>query len=71
GYMINGIRISQGSLEELSGDMEDCAEDKLITENEYKKFEELYQSAMYLSSRYIQTMSKAENKEKWKTMGKE
>ncbi|OGX49129.1 MAG: hypothetical protein A2306_10295 [Omnitrophica WOR_2 bacterium RIFOXYB2_FULL_38_16] len=71
GHMINGIRISQGSLEELSGDMEDCAEDKLITENEYKKFEELYQSAMYLSSRYIQTMSKSENKEKWKTMGKE
>lgn len=71
GHMINGIRISQGSLEELSGDMEDCLEDKIIAENEYKKFEELFQSAMYLSSRYIQSMSRSENKENWKTVGKE
>ena len=71
GVFINSIRISQGSLEELSGDMEDCLEDRLITTKEFQKFSELYQSASYMSTQYIKSMSKAENREKWRTPGKQ
>ncbi|HOW36372.1 MAG TPA: four helix bundle protein [Candidatus Omnitrophota bacterium] len=71
GEFIHSIRISKGSLEELSGDMEDCLEDKLITASEYKKFFELYQSASYMSTQYIKAMSQSSNKGKWKVMGKD
>ena len=67
---IRSIRISQGSLEELSGDMEDCLEDKLISNFELERFKKLYQSAGYLSSQYIKSMSRDSNKGKWKTPGK-
>ena len=70
GVFINSIRISQGSLEELSGDMEDCLEDKLITVAEFAEFDELFQSARYMSMQYIQSMSKSAHKGKWKVPGK-
>lgn len=70
GIFINSIRISQGSLEELSGDMEDCLEDKLITSEEFVKFDKLFQSARYMSSQYIKSMSKSANKGKWNVPGK-
>ena len=50
GEYIHSIKISQGSLEELSGDMEDCYEDGLITKDEFKKFTELYKSADFMST---------------------
>ena len=67
---INSIRISQGSLEELSGDMEDCLEDKLISEVEYTHFLKFYKSASYLSNQYIKAMNKPTNKSSWKIFGK-
>lgn len=70
GEFIHSIRISQGSLEELSGDMEDCLEDKLITQMDFEKFSQLFQSASYMSMQYIKSMSKSVNKENWKTPGK-
>ena len=66
---IRFIRISLGSLEELSGDMEDCLEDKLITSAEYEKFSKHCNSASYMSGQYIKAMSKSRNKGKWKFPG--
>ena len=66
---MRSIRISQGSLEELSGDMEDCLEDRLITALEFEKFSGLYRSASYMSSQYIKSMNKAKNKGNWKKPG--
>lgn len=66
GEFVHSIRISQGSLEELSGDMEDCLEDKLIKQEDFDKFRKLYQSASYLSTKYLIAMSKQENSRKWK-----
>ena len=65
GEFIHSIRISQGSLEELSGDMEDCLDDNLVTREEYETFKKLYQSASYLSSKYIMAMSSADNIKNW------
>ena len=36
GEFIHSIKISQASLEELSGDIEDCYEDGLITKEEFE-----------------------------------
>ena len=65
GMFLNSIRISQGSLEELSGDIEDCLEDKLISPAEFERFNELYRSAIYMSIQYLKSMSKSDNKGKW------
>ena len=71
GGFIQSIRISQGSLEELSGDMEDCLEDKLISEAEYAHFLKFYKSANYLSNQYIKAMHRPANKNSWKIFGKD
>lgn len=63
------IRISQGSLEELSGDIEDCLFDKLITKEEFDNFTKLYKSAMYLSNQYLFSLYKLEKAGKWKIPG--
>ena len=66
---IRSIRISQGSLEELSGDIEDCLEDDLINKSEYEEFMKLYRSASYMSNQYIKAMSQSTNKKNWKATG--
>lgn len=66
---INSIRISQGSLEELSGDMEDCLDDRMISQHEFDEFMKLYKSASYMSNQYINAMNNNFNKKNWKTPG--
>lgn len=66
---IQSIRISLGSLEELCGDIDDCKEDNLITEDEYSRFLKLYKSAAYLSSQYIKSAYKMETEGSWKIPG--
>jgi four helix bundle protein len=66
GEFIHSIRISQGSLEELSGDMEDCLADGIISKTEHEEFHKLYLSAMYMSSRYISSMNQPINRKSWK-----
>jgi len=66
GQFIHSIIISLGSLEELSGDMEDCREDGLITEEEFLRFSKLYQSAGYLANRYLRSAYKMEREGTWK-----
>lgn len=70
GEFIHSIKISFGSLEELSGDIEDCLDDKLITRDEFDKFTSLYRSASYLSTQYLKAMNKVENIKSWKIPGK-
>lgn len=70
GEFIHSIRISLGSLEELSGDCEDCKEDDLITEEEFNKLASLFQSASYMSTRYLESLYKMEREGTWKTPGK-
>ncbi|MCK5579626.1 MAG: four helix bundle protein [Planctomycetes bacterium] len=67
GEFVHGINISRGSLEELSGDLEDCLEDGLITQDEVKELSGLCHSADYLSSRYIKSVYKMDQEGKWKT----
>ncbi len=69
GEFLHSIKISQGSLEELSGDIEDCFEDGLITKEEFDKFSKLYHSASYLSTQYLKAMYKVENAGTWKVPG--
>ena len=66
---LRSIRISQGSLEELSGDVNDCLEDKLITPQEHEKLSKLCNSALYMSNQYVKSMNKSANRGKWKVSG--
>jgi len=70
GEFLHSIRISQGSLEELGGDMEDCLEDRLISKESFEKFTKLYKSASYLSNQYIRAMNKPESSDRWKVPNK-
>lgn len=69
GEFVHSINISQGSLEELSGDMGDCKEDGLITKEEFDRFEELYRSASYMSTQYLKSLYKMERDGIWKVPG--
>ncbi|MFZ5801280.1 MAG: four helix bundle protein [Candidatus Omnitrophota bacterium] len=69
GEFLHSIKISQGSLEELSGDIEDCFEDNLITKDELDKFAKLYHSASYLSTQYLKAMYRMENAGTWNVPG--
>ena len=66
GEFIHSINISRGSLEELSGDIEDCLEDGLITPEEFKEINGLIKSADYLSDRYIKAISKMKEAGTWR-----
>lgn len=66
GEFAHCIRISQGSLEELRGDIEDCLEDNLITKVEFDSLEERIRSASYLSSRYLISLYELKKNNKWK-----
>jgi four helix bundle protein len=66
GEFIRYIKISQGSLEELGGDVDDCYEDNLISQTEYAKLCELILSADYLSNRYLESLYKMEREGTWK-----
>ena len=71
GEFKHSIRISQGSLEELSGDIEDCLQDKLISKDEFEKFQQLYKSAMYMSTQYMKAMAQDRNIKSWRVPFKE
>ena len=66
GQFIHSIKISLGSLEELSGDMEDCNDDGLISGMEYDKFTRLFGSIGFLAGRYIESAYKMERAGTWK-----
>ncbi|MEW6685028.1 MAG: four helix bundle protein [Candidatus Edwardsbacteria bacterium] len=69
GEYIHSIRISLGSLEELSGDVEDCREDGLISEEEFNEFSQLFQSATYMAGQYIKSLYQMKREGTWRTPG--
>ncbi len=54
---IHHLSIAQGSLGELSGDVDDCFEDKLIMEEEYNRIDNLIKRTDYLFMRLIQSLN--------------
>lgn len=56
GQYINYLEISKGSLKELSGDIEDCFDDGLITKDEFGKLDALCGKTDYLFMRLIQSL---------------
>ena len=69
GEYIHSIKISLGSLEELSGDIEDCLEDELISAKEFDEFSRLFQSATYMAGQYVKALYKMEREGTWKVPG--
>lgn len=67
GEYIHFLEISQGSLGELSGDIDDCFEDKLITKKEFEVLDELCGKTDYLLKRLIQSLKKWPKGRKWKS----
>lgn len=55
---IHSLGISQGSLRELSGDVDDCFDDGLITEDKFQKLDKLIGKTDYLFMRLIQGLRK-------------
>ena len=69
GEFAHSIRISLGSLEELSGDVEDCLEDGLMAKDEFAQLSKLFKSADYMANRYLESLYKMEREGTWKTPG--
>ncbi|MDP3244687.1 MAG: four helix bundle protein [bacterium] len=58
---LNALNIAHASLHELHGDIEDCYEDQLITEEEFKELDALCGKTDYLFKRLIQSLQKFKN----------
>ena len=58
GLYINYLEISKGSLRELSGDIQDCFDDGLITKDEFRKASEIIGKTDYLFMRLVQSLRK-------------
>ena len=56
GEYIHSLGISNGSLRELSGDIEDCYDDKLISKEEFELISGLCAKTDYLFMRLIQSL---------------
>lgn len=66
GKFINFLNISQGSLGELKGDVDDCLQDKLITEAEYKELDKLCGTTDFLINKMIKSLYLKEKSGTWK-----
>ena len=65
-----GRMISQSSLGELIGDIQDCFDDKLITMEEFHKLDSLAGKTDYLLTRLIQALYRTKKKGTWKQFTK-
>lgn len=70
GEYIHSLGISQGSVRELSGDVEDCFDDGLITGEEFERLNELYGKTDYLLMRLIQSLRRKANQDSRKLTGR-
>ncbi len=59
--------MSRASLEELNEDIDDCFEDRLINEYNYKRLHSLSKRTMYLFDRYTKALNTIKNKNTWRT----
>lgn len=63
---IHYIKISRASLSELEGDADDCYEDKLISDREYKYLKSLITETHYQIGRYMDSLFKMQKLGTWK-----
>lgn len=61
------IKISAGSLEELEGDVDDCLEDGLITDEEDNNLKDLFGRTSYQIDRYLDSLYQLHKEGKWKS----
>ncbi|MDP1710532.1 MAG: four helix bundle protein [candidate division WWE3 bacterium] len=64
GEYIHSLTISQGSLGELLGDIQDCLDDGLIRQEEFKELDELCGKTDYLFDRLIESLRRKIKDEK-------
>ena len=67
GEYIHFLSIAQGSLAELSGDVEDCFDDGLIGQDEFKELDALCGKTDYLFNRLITSLRKKQKEGTWDT----
>lgn len=63
---IQSLVVSRGSLAELEGDVQDCRDDGLITDAEFRELEELIGKTEYLFKRLL-TALRRQDAEAWKS----
>ena len=66
GKYIHHLTISQGSLGEAKGDIDDSFQDELITEDEYRQLDKLCGTTDFLINKMIKSMRQAEKDGTWK-----
>lgn len=66
GEYIHFLTISQGSLAELMGDIEDCYDDGLIAKEEFEELDSLSGKTDYLFNRLIESLRKKQANGTWK-----
>lgn len=66
GKYIQYLNISLGSLGESKGDIDDCFQDGLISEAEYKELDKLCGTTDFLINKMIKSMREAEKSGTWK-----
>lgn len=66
GGYIRYLNVSLGSLAEVKGDVDDCLQDGLITQEEYKGLDKLCGTTDYLLKKMIKSMYKAKKMGTWK-----
>ena len=67
GEYIHSLGISKASLKELSGDIDDCFEDELISQEEFKDLDSLCKRTSYLFDRLLTALYKKKEAGTWKT----
>jgi len=67
GEFAHYVKISRGSLFELEGDVEDCRNDKLISEKEFVVLNDIFIKTKYQMDNFIDSIYKLEQTGKWKT----
>jgi four helix bundle protein len=67
GEYIRFLTIAQSSLAEFSGDIEDCHEDGIITDGEFKDLDALCGKTDYLFNRLIRSLRLKQKEGTWNT----
>ena len=62
GEYVHYLSIAQGSLGELSGDVDDCLEDGIVSKQDYETINSLVVRTDYLFMRLIQALAKKRTK---------
>ena len=62
---VQALRISRGSLNELDGDIQDCLDDDLISQEEFSELDVLIGRTKYLFRRLLTALEKPDVVQRW------